>query len=109
MTLTQNRKAIPQADIVCGTGNTDFKSPTLQCQNSTKCYHPTCAEMLLYYMVKYAQSIIKFQCKQCTEQLVEPHLIDTAPLFRDCYNNSINIENPHDLNDTDVPAEESKI
>ena len=27
----------------------------------------------------------------------------------DCYNNGANIENPHDLNDTDVPTEESRI
>ena len=60
-------------------------------------------------MVKYARSTIKFQCKQCTEQLVEPHWTDTAHMFRDCYNNSINIENPHDLNDTDLPTEESRI
>ena len=60
-------------------------------------------------MVKYAQSTIKFQCKQCTEQMVQPHWTDTAHLFRDCYINSINIENRHDLNDTDVPTEESRI
>ena len=41
--------------------------------------------------------------------MVEPHWTDTAHLFRDCYNNSINIENPHDLNDPDVPTEESRI
>ena len=41
--------------------------------------------------------------------MVEPHWTDTAHLFRDCYTNSINIENPHNLNDTDVPTEESRI
>ena len=61
--------------------------------------------MPLYYMVKYARSTLKFQCKQCTDQLlVEPHWTDTAHLFRDCYPNSFNIENPHDLKDTDVPS-----
>ena len=61
-------------------------------------------------MVKYARSTIKFQFKQCTEQLlVEPHWTDTAHLFRVCYTNSINIENPHGINDTDVPTEESRI
>ena len=40
---------------------------------------------------------------------MEPHWTDTAHLFKDCYTNSINIENPHDLNDTDVPTEESRI
>ena len=56
-------------------------------------------------MVKYARSTIQFLCKQ----LVEPHWTDTAHLFRDCYINSINIENRHDLNDTNVPTEESRI
>ena len=60
-------------------------------------------------MVKYARSAIKFKCEQCTEQLVEPHWTDTAHLFRDCYTIRINIENPHDLNDTDEPTEESRI
>ena len=59
-------------------------------------------------MVKYARSTIQFLCKQCTEQLVELHWTDTAHLFRDCYINRINIENRHDLNDTDVPTEESR-
>ena len=57
-------------------------------------------------MVKYARSTIQFLCKQCTEQFVEPHWTDTAHLYTDCYNNSINIENPQDPNDTDVPTEE---
>ena len=65
--------------------------------------------MPLYSTVTYARSAIKFQCKQCTEQLVEPHWTDTAHLFRDCYTKNINIENPHDLNDTDVPTKESRI
>ena len=41
--------------------------------------------------------------------MVEPHWTDTAHLFRDCYINSINIENLHDKNDTDVPKEDSRI
>ena len=109
MTQPQNRKAIPQAGIVCGTCDTEFRSPALQCQSCTKCYPPTCAEIPLYYMVKYARSTIQFLCKQCTEQLVEPHWTDTGHLFRDCYINSINIENRHDLIDTEVPTEESRI
>ena len=109
MTMPKNRNAIPQAGIVCGTCDTEFKSAALQCHSCTKCYHPTCAEIPLYYMVKYARSTIEFQCKQCTEQLVEPRWTDTAHLFRDCYINSINRENQHDLNDTDVPTEESRI
>ena len=52
---------------------------------------------------------VKCQCKQCTEQLVEPHWTDTAHLFRDCYIDSIYIENRHDRNDTDVLTEENKI
>ena len=108
MTLPQNQNAIPQTGIVCGICDTEFKSLALQCHSCTKCYHPTCAKTP-HYMVKYARSIIEFQCKQCTEQLVEPHWTDTAHLFRDCYNNSINMENPQDLNNTDVPTEESWI
>ena len=38
MTLPQNRKDIPQASIVCGIFNTEFKSPALQCQSCTVCY-----------------------------------------------------------------------
>ena len=94
---------------MCGTCDTEFTSLAVQCQICTKCYHPTCAKMPLHYMVKYARSIIKFICKQCTEQLVEPHWTDTSQLFRDFFNNSISIENPHDLNDTDLPTEESRI
>ena len=41
--------------------------------------------------------------------MVEPHWTDTAHLFRDFYNNSINRENPRNLNDTDVPTEKSRI
>ena len=40
---------------------------------------------------------------------MQPHWTDTAHLFMDCYTNSINIENPRDLNDTDLPTEESRI
>ena len=109
MTLPQNRKAILQVGIVCGTCDTEFKSPARQCHSCTKCYHPTCAKIPLYYIVKYARSTIKFHGKQCTEQLVEPHWTDTASLFRDCYINSLNIENRHNLNDTDVPTEDSRI
>ena len=109
LALPQNRKAILQTDIVCGTFYTEFKSQAQQCQSCTTCYHPTCAEIPLYYMVKYERSTIKFQCKQYTEQFVEPHWTDTAHRFRHYYNNGANMENPHDLNDTDVPTEESII
>ena len=60
-------------------------------------------------MVKYALSTIIFQCKQCTEQLVEPYWTDRAHLYRDCYNNGTNIENTNILSNTDVPIEESSI
>ena len=104
--MPQNRKAILQADILCDTFNTEFKYPALHCQNCIIRYHPTCAKMLLYFIVKYAQLNINFQSKQCTEQLVEPHLTGTLHLFRDCYTNSINIENPRDLNNANGPPEE---
>ena len=41
--------------------------------------------------------------------MVEPIWTDTAHLFSDFYNNGVNIENPQDLNDTDVPTEEIRI
>ena len=41
--------------------------------------------------------------------MVEPHWTVTARLLRDCYINSINIENRHDLNDAEGPTEESRI
>ena len=108
MMLPQNQ-AISQADLVCVMCNTEFKSLAMQCQSCKRCHHPTCAEMPLYYMVKYARLTIKFQWKQCTEQLVEPHWTDTGHLFRDLYNNGTNIGNPHNLNDTIVPSEENRI
>ena len=46
---------------------------------------------------------------QCTEKVAESHWTDTAHLFRDCYSNFTSVENPNDLNDTDVPIEKSRI
>ena len=93
MSLPQNRKAIPLGDIVCGTSYIEFKSPVLQCQSCTICYHQIVPKCHCIMGLNNAQSSLKFQCKQCTEQLVEPYWIDTAHLFRDCYNNGSNIEN----------------
>ena len=70
MTQPQNRKAILQAGIVCGTCDTEFKPPALQCQSCTKCYHPTCAEMPLYYKVKYAQLTFYAQSNSTVRVLV---------------------------------------
>ena len=106
--MAQNRRATAPNDVVCGTCNAEFKSPALQCQNCNICHHPASAEMPLYYMVRYARSTIKFQCKQCTENSVESHWTDTAHLIRDCYPNFTYIENPHYQNDTDVPAKRSR-
>ena len=106
--MAQNRRATPPSDAMCGTCNAEFKSPALQCQNCNIYYHPACAEMPLYYMVRYARSTIKFQCKQCTENSIGSHWADTAHLVRDCYANITYMESPHDQNDTDVPAEGSR-
>ena len=39
------------------------KSPALQCKTCRISYHPTCAKMPLYYMVRYASSSVSFECK----------------------------------------------
>ena len=71
--------------------------------------HPTCAKMPLYYMVRYASSSLSFVCKQCTEKLKESHWTDTLHLFKDCYPNLPDIENPFDKNETDVRVETESI
>ena len=72
-------------------------------------YHPTCAKMPLYYMVKYASSSVSFACKQCTKKLSESHWTETVHLFKDCYANLTDIENPTDKNETDMRVETESI
>ena len=101
----------------------EFKSPALQCQTCTILYHltcatlwnimglgfGTCAKMPLYYMVRYASSSVSFVCKQCTEKSAESHWTETVHLFKDCYPNLNDIENPLDKNATDVRVETESI
>ena len=41
-------------------------------------------------------------CKLCTEKSAESHWTETVHLFKDCYPNLIDIENPLNKNETDV-------
>ena len=72
-------------------------------------YHPICAEMPLYYMVRYASSSVSVVCKLCTEKSAESHWTETVHLFKDCYPNLIDVENPLDKNETDVRVETERI
>ena len=110
MMLPQNRKAIPQVDIVCGTFKTEFKLPTLQCQNCTyvtiqlvpKCHCITWLNMHHQLNFNVNNALNNWWSLIGQRQ-------HTCSVFRDCYINSITIENRHDLNDTDVPTEKSRI
>ena len=101
-------------------------------RDRTPNYHPICAEMPLYYMVRYASSGVSFVCKLCTELCklctlcklymkvcklcmkvcklcTESHWTETVHLFKDCYPNLIDIENPLDKNETDERVETESI
>ena len=65
--------------------------------------------MPLYYMVRYASSSMSFVCKQCPEKSAESHWTDTVHLFKDCYPNLTDVENPLDKNETDVRVETESI
>ena len=58
----------PPNEILCGDCKAEFKSPALKYQTCKIYYHPICAEMPLYYMVRYASSSVSFVCKLCTEK-----------------------------------------
>ena len=60
-------------------------------------------------MVSYANSSVSSVCKLCTEKSAESHWTETVPLFKDCYPNLIDIENPLDKNETDVRVETESI
>ena len=96
------RSSTPPNEILCGDFQTEFKSPALKCKTCKISYHPTCAQMPLYYMVRYANSCVSFVCKQCTEKSAESHWTDTVHLFKECYPNLTDVENPLDKNETDV-------
>ena len=92
--MGQNRTATPPNDAVhisgriahlrCAilhiSGRIEINSIAMQ-----KCnifHHPTCAEMPLYYMVRYIQSSTAFGCKQRTGKLEESQWTDTAHLLK---------------------------
>ena len=60
----------PQNEIFCGDFKAEFKSPALQGQ-TCKNYHPICAKMPLYYMVRFASTSVSFVCKLCMEKSAE--------------------------------------
>ena len=103
--MVSYRRSPPPNEILCGDCKAEFKSPSLKCQTCKIYYHPIFTKMPLYYMVRYAtntSSSVSFVCKLCTEKLAESHWTETVHLFKDCYPNLIDIENPLDKNETDV-------
>ena len=62
--MVSYRISTPPNKGVCGTLQEQFKSLALQCQTSKIVYHPTCAQMPLYYMVRYASANVSFVCEQ---------------------------------------------
>ena len=102
--MVSYRSSTPPNQILCGP-QAEFKSPALQCQTCKILYHPTCAKMSLYYMVRYSSSSISFVSKQCTEKLAESHWTDTVHPFKDCYPNLTDIENTLHKNKTNVQVE----
>ena len=107
--MVSYRSSTSPNEILCGDFQAEFKSTALQCKTCKISYHPTCAKMPLYYMVRYASSSVSFVCKQSTEKSEESHWIDTVHLFKDCYPNLTDIEIPLDKNETDVRVETESI
>ena len=99
----------PPNEILCCNYQAKFKSPALQCKTCKISYHPTCAKIPLYYMVRYASSSVSFECKQCMEKSAESNWADTVHLFKACYPNLTDVENPLDKNETDVRVETESI
>ena len=52
---------------------------------------------------------MSFVCKLCMEKLAESHWTETVHMFKFCYPNLIDIENPLDKNETDVWVETESI
>ena len=103
--MVSYRISTPPNEIVYGAYKEQFKSPALQCQTCKLVYHPTCAQMQLYYMVRYTSSSVSFACKQFTEKFAEYHWTDTVHLFKDCYSSFADIENTLERNESNVPVE----
>ena len=72
----------PPNDTVCSSYLSEFTSPALQSRKCNIYYHPTCAGMPLYYMVRNARSTLTFECKECTKKWAEFHLTDTEHHFQ---------------------------
>ena len=98
--MVSYRSSTPPNEILCGDFQAKFKLPALQCKTCKISYHPTCAKMPLYYMVRYASSSVSFECKQCTEKSAESNWADTVHLIKACYPNLTDVENPLDKNET---------
>ena len=62
------RSSPPPNEILCGNCKAEFESPALKRQTCKIYYHTICAEMPLYYMVRYASSSVSLICKLCTEK-----------------------------------------
>ena len=107
--MVSYRSSPPPNEILCGDCKAEFKSPALKCQTCKIYHHPICAKMPLYYKVRYTSSSVSFVCKLCTGKLAESHWTETVHLFKDCYPNLIDIENPLDKNETDVRVETESI
>ena len=107
--MVSYRSSPPPNKILCGDCKAKFESPALKCQTCKIYYHPICAEMPLCYMVRYASSSVSFVRKLCTEKSAESHWTETVHLFKDCFPNLIDIENPLDKNETDVRVETESI
>ena len=107
--MVSYRSSTPPKETLCSDFQAEFKSPALLCKTCKISYHPTCAKMPLYYMVKYARSTVSFECKQYTEKWAESHWIDTVHLFKACYPNLTDVENPLDKNETDTLVETESI
>ena len=107
--MVSYRSSPPPNEILCGDCKAEFKSPAFKCQTCKIYYHPICAKIPLYYMVRYASSSVSFVCKLCTEKSAESHWTETVHLFNDCYPNLIDIENPLDKNKTDMRVETESI
>ena len=60
-------------------------------------------------MVRYASSSVSFKCKQCTEKSSESNWADAVHVFKTCYPNLTDVENPLDKNETDVRVETESI
>lgn len=103
--LRANRKGIPPNDTVCGACYAQLKSPALLCHKCNCYYHPTCAQMPLYYMVRYVRSHITFVCKKCMEDTTT--WTETAQLFMDCYPFFTPIESSLDKCGTEVQADDN--